>query len=176
MAPGSLPNTAKQNVEIVARREQQLFGQRSRMERMGNAIACFFGNLKFVLAHGLFFSGWIALNLGMFSEVPPFDPYPFSLLGLVVGIEFIFLTTFVLMNQNFQSRRQDHWAHLTVQLSMLTEQEVTKNVQMLQAICKQLGIEPSEEHEVKDLAQKTPVGMLIDEIGQQLNNANKSVR
>ena len=73
-------------------------------------------------------------------ESAPFDPYPFAFLSLIVGIEFIFLTTFVLLNQKHQIRREEQWSHLHLQLSMLTEQEVTQNVQMLSAICRRLGI------------------------------------
>jgi hypothetical protein len=47
------------------------------------------------------------------------------------GVEFIFLTTFVLMNQKHQMGRTEQWAHLDLRLSMLAEQEVTKNMEML---------------------------------------------
>ena len=113
------------------------------------------------------------LNLGLFPGVQPFDPYPFPFLGLIVGIEFIFLTTFVLMNQNLQSRREAQWAHLNLQLAMLAEHEVTKNMQMLHLICKHLGLEePTGDHELKELTQATPVTTLVEEIAEKLGETN----
>jgi hypothetical protein len=43
--PNHLPPTAKKNIETIAQLEQQLLLQRSPMERVGEAIARFFGNL-----------------------------------------------------------------------------------------------------------------------------------
>ena len=106
MSSPALSATATKNVETIAKVGQQLAGQRTRMDRIGDAIARFFGTLLFIIAHAVFIAVWFVLNLGLFSGVQPFDPYPFPFLGLIVGIEFIFLTTFVLMNQNLQSRRE----------------------------------------------------------------------
>jgi uncharacterized membrane protein len=169
MSSPHLSPTAKKNVETIAKVEQQLAGQRTRMDRIGDAIARFFGTLRFIVAHAVFITAWFVLNLGLFSSVQPFDPYPFPFLGLIVGIEFIFLTTFVLMNQNLHSRREAQWAHLNLQLAMLAEHEVTKNMQMLHLICKHLGLEqPSGDHEVKELTQATQVTNLVEEIAEKL--------
>jgi uncharacterized membrane protein len=171
-----LSPTAKKNVETIAHVEQRLLGRRTRMDRIGDAIARFFGTLRFILAHALFFTGWFALNAGCISDLQPFDPYPFPFLGLIVGIEFIFLTTFVLMNQNLQSRREEQWAHLNLQLAMLAEHEVTKNMQMLHLICQHLGLEqPSQDREVSELAQATPVTMLVEEIASKLGETNHEI-
>src|SRR5262249_41503327 len=137
----------------------------SRAERIADGVARFFGSPRFVLAHALGFAGWAVLNTGVVPGVQPFDPYPFAFLGFVVGVEFILLTTFVLMNQNLQSQRPEQWAHLNLQLCMLAEQEVTKNMQMLHLICQHLGLDrPARDREVKELAQATPVAALVEEI------------
>jgi uncharacterized membrane protein len=169
MSSPTLSPTAKKNVATIARVEQQLVGQRTRLDRIGDAIARFFGTLRFIVAHVLFFTGWFAINLRLVSGIQPFDPYPFPFLGLIVGIEFIFLTTFVLMNQNRYSRREEQWAHLNLQLAMLAEHGVTKNMQMLYRICKHLRLEqPTEDDEVRELAKATPVTTLVEEIAQKL--------
>jgi uncharacterized membrane protein len=169
MSSPPLSPTAKRNVETIAQVEQQLVGRRTRMDRIGDAIARYFGTLRFIVAHALFFTGWFVLNLGLLPNIQPFDPYPFPFLGLIVGIEFIFLTTFVLMNQNLLSRREEQWAHLNLQLAMLAEHEVTKNMQMLHMICKHLELEqPTGDNEVKELAQATPVTTLVEEIADKL--------
>lgn len=165
MSPAPLSSSVKKNVEAIAQVEQQLHGRRPRVEKIGDGIAGFFGSLWFIAAHAAFFAAWVVLNVHVLPGVPAFDPYPFPFLGFVVGIEFIFLTTFVLMNQNLQSRRQEQWGHLTLQVALLTEQEVTKTLQMLHLICQELGLEkPSADLESKDLAQPTPVTALVEEI------------
>lgn len=162
-----LPPTARKNVETIAQVERQLLDQRSRTDRLGEGVARFFGSLSFIAAHVLFIAGWVLLNTGMIPGVSPFDPYPFAFLSLVVGIEFILLTTFVLMNQKHQMRRSEQWANLHLQLSMLTEQEVTKNLQMLHLICRHMRLnEPEQDQEVNELCQATSVTALVDEIGK----------
>jgi uncharacterized membrane protein len=173
MSSPPLSPTAKKNVETISQVEQKLVGRRTRMDRLGDAIARFFGTMRFIIAHALFFTGWFVLNLGLVPNIPPFDAYPFPFLGLIVGIEFIFLTTFVLMNQNLQSRREEQWAHLNLQLAMLAEHEVTKNMQMLHLICKHMGLEKSiGVSEVKELAQATAVTTLVEEIANKLGETN----
>ena len=172
MSSPALSLTAKKNVETIAQVEQQLVGRQTRLDRIGDTVARFFGTLRFIIAHALFLAGWFVVNLGLIASVRPFDPYPFPFLSLIIGIEFISLTAFVLMNQNLQSRRESQWAHLNLQLAMLAEHEVTKNMQMLQLICKHLGlVEPTGDHELKELIETTPVTSLVEEIAHKLGEA-----
>ena len=160
-----LSTTAKKNIDAIAQVEQQLHGRRSRVERLGDGIATFFGSVWFIAAHTVFLSIWIVLNIGLLPGVTAFDRYPFPFLGLIIGIEFIFLTTFVLMNQNLQSRCQEKWGHLTLQVCLLTEQEVTKNMQLLQQICQHLKLKNvGTDEELQDLTQTTHVTSLVEEI------------
>jgi uncharacterized membrane protein len=176
MASPRLSPTTKKNVEAIATVEQRLLGQRTPMDRLGDAIAGFFGTLRFIVAHGLLFTVWFVINLGLLPDLQPFDPYPFPFLGLIVGIEFIFLTTFVLMNQNLQSRREEQWAHLNLQLAILVEHEATKNMQMLKSICQHLGLEQlTTDREVTELVQRTPVTTLAEEIASKLGETKSEV-
>ena len=114
--PAPLPPTARRNIDAIAQVEQQLHGRRSAVEKVGDAVARFFGSLWFIAAHVAFLAAWLAVNAHAVPGVPAFDPYPFNFLALLVGVEFIFLTTFVLMNQSTQARRQEQWGHLTLQV------------------------------------------------------------
>src|ERR1700683_2906820 len=161
----SLPLNAKRNIETITQIEQALLRKRNLAERMGESVARFFGSLLFIAAHILFFTCWIVINTGRFGKIAPFDPFPFSFLSLIVGIEFIFLTTFVLLNQKYQIRREEQWSHLHLQLSMLTEQEVTRNVQMLRAISQKLGIHsPAIDEELTEMTRPTSVEAFVGEI------------
>ena len=156
---------AKRNVETIAQLEQELVAQQSRTERWGSGVARFFGSFRFVVAQIFFVAAWIVLNTENISWIQPFDPYPFPFLSLMVGIEFIFLTTGVLVNQRHQMRRAEQWSHLHLQLSMLTEQEVTENMKMLHMICRKLELEMrTRDQEVSELSQNTEIAALVDEI------------
>jgi uncharacterized membrane protein len=169
-----LPPAARKNIEIIAQVEQQLLRERSMQERAGESIARFFGSLLFIVAHGLFFTWWILLNTRIIPGPRPFDPYPFALLALIIGIEFIFLTTFVLINQKHQMRRTEQWSHLHLQLSMLTEQEVTKTMQMVAELHHGHGLAPpAGDKELEELTKPTSVTAVLghlektrDEVGE----------
>ena len=105
------------------------------------------------------------INLGLIPGIKRFAPYPFAFLSLIIGTEFIFLPTFVLLNQKYQMRREEQWSHLHLQLSMLTEQEVTRNVQMLSAISKKLGLHSGvSDEELNEMIKPTSVTALVGEI------------
>jgi uncharacterized membrane protein len=156
---------AKKNIAAIARVEQTLARRGSPVERVGDWVAHFFGSLWFIAAHAAAIAGWVWWNARRPADAPGFDPYPFPLLGLVVGVEFIVLTAFVLMNQAAQARRQEHWGHLTLQVDLLAEQEMTKVLQTLDLVCRKLGVEPpSADPEAGELARPTQVAALAEEV------------
>ena len=65
MSSVPLSTTAKKNIEAIALVEQQLHGRRSRVEKLGDGIATFFGSLWFIGAHSVFLIIWIGLNIGL---------------------------------------------------------------------------------------------------------------
>jgi uncharacterized membrane protein len=84
--------------------EQEFSRQRSPADPLSDRISRRTGSIAFVIAHVVGFSGRIVLNSRVIPGGEPVDPYPFCFLALVVALEAIFLSTFVLMSQN----RQNH--------------------------------------------------------------------
>ncbi len=160
----SVTPTAKRNMAAIAQLEQQLLSRRSEAERVGGAVARFFGSFRFIVIELSFVAAWVALNTGMIAGKSPFDPYPFPLLGLIVGVEFIFLATFVLMNQKHQIRRAEQWSHLHLQISKHTERKVAKSMRMLLLICEELALDrPTGNPKMSELAENTAISALADE-------------
>ena len=175
MAPRNLSSVAKRNLDTVLQLERQLTSTRSLTERLAIGVARFFGSFGFVAAHAIAISVWIIANIEL-TNLPPFDPYPFPFLALIVGIEFIVLTTFVLINQKFQSWRQDQWSHLNLQVCLLSEQEITKCIQMLGSICDRLGLEkPPGDIDLKELAQDTAIPALAEAIHKAQPKSDKNL-
>src|ERR1041384_7401082 len=101
-----------ENIETIARIEKRFLKERSVSDKIADTIAGFFGSMKFVGLHLVGFLIYILWNLGLIPHLPMFDPYPFMLLAMVVSLEAIFLSTFVLMKQNRMSQRADQRASL----------------------------------------------------------------
>ena len=89
--PNHVPNQVKEHIGTIARHEQDFLARRSPAERLGDLTAAIVGNLGFVAAHLVLFFFWILVNTLHVSDIPQFDPMPFSLLGTVVAMEAILL-------------------------------------------------------------------------------------
>lgn len=72
--------------------------------RLADFITGFAGSMWFVYLNAIWFIAWFALNDPRINRwFPPFDPYPFGLLTMIVSLEAIFLATFIMVSQNRQA-------------------------------------------------------------------------
>jgi uncharacterized membrane protein len=78
--------------------------RRTHEQEAADAVTRFSGTMTFVLLHIVWFAAWIIYNI---TASHPFDKFPFGLLTLIVSLEAIFLSTFVLMSQNESARKDD---------------------------------------------------------------------
>lgn len=84
--------------------EQLLRQIHSAEGRVADLITRFAGSMNFVYFHALWFSAWIIINTGIISFIiKPFDPFPYGLLTMIVSLEAIFLSTFIMITQNRQA-------------------------------------------------------------------------
>lgn len=70
--------------------------------RLAGLISRFAGSMWFVYFHVIWFGAWIVLNSPIYG-LHPFDPFPYGLLTMIVSLEAIFLSTFIMINQNRQA-------------------------------------------------------------------------
>ena len=110
--------------------------------------------MVFVYVHFFWFAAWILLNSGRFG-LQPFDRFPYGLLTMIVSLEAIFLSTFVLISQNRLSEESERRADLALHIDLLTEHELTRVLQMLDAIQDKMGIDDNETSELADLEMET---------------------
>lgn len=157
-----------QNVETITRLEQSAREQRTPTDRLAERIARFCGSMKFVWVHVVWFGGWIVLNA--LPGTPRFDPFPFTFLTLIVSLEAIFLSTFILISQNVDSRISERRSHLDLQLNMLSEQENTKMIVMLHAIAAKVGADLNLDPHLEALSEETEPERLIEQIEARENN------
>jgi len=165
----ALSKTIEQNIRTIIDLRLQASRERSLQDRIANVFTSFSGRMVFVYVHVVWFSAWILLNSGRVG-VPPFDPFPYGLLTMIVSLEAIFLSTFVLISQNQMSKETDHLADLDLHIGLLTEHELTRVLKMLHEIHAKLGIENHAESELADLEMETKpedVSAEIDRLHQR---------
>ena len=74
--------------------------------RVADRITAFSGSMRFVYLHAIWFTLWIALGV---------ESYPYGLLTMIVSLEAIFLSTFVMISQNRADEKREvlanqHWS------------------------------------------------------------------
>jgi len=156
-------------IEAIVRVEKESRDHRSRAECISDAVSRFAGSEFFILMHVVWFTVWITMNGKVFPGVKVFDPYPFNFLTMIVSLEAILLTAFVMISQNRMSRQADKRAHLDLQVNLLAEAELTKALQILDKISKRLGVHEADS-EARKMMERTDLASLANEIDRQLTN------
>jgi uncharacterized membrane protein len=141
--------------------EAELARRRAPADRVTDAVTHFAGSFRFLALQLVAVLAWVVVNRGL----TPFDPFPFAFLNLIVAVEAILLSTFVLMTQNRQRREAEHWGHVQLQVSLLAERESTKLLELVAAVSERLGVgRPGEDHELAEMASTTHVRTLAQEL------------
>jgi uncharacterized membrane protein len=148
--PG-LAQVVERNIQALLLHRKEQESSRKRQERIADAITRFTGSMRFVYIHLALFGGWIAVNLG-WTGLPRFDP-SFVVLAMVASVEAIFLSTFVLISQNRMSALAEQRAELDLQISLLSEHEVTRLITLVTAMAGQMGVEAAQDPELAELSQ-----------------------
>jgi uncharacterized membrane protein len=93
------------------------------LQRVADWIAWFSGSMPFLMINGAWFIIWIVINTVPLG-IRPFDPYPFGLLTMIVSLEAIFLSCFVLVSQNRQAEKDRVRSDIEYEVNVKAELEV----------------------------------------------------
>ena len=162
--PNGLDAETQRNIRKIAELDRSHRDELKFSDRAASVIAAVCGSTPFAVGNGIFFGGWIILNTA-FPRVA-FDSYPFTFLTLVVSLEAIFLSVFILISQNNESKLTERWNHLDLQVNMLTEQENTKMLEVLELIAKKLGV-PLNDPAMDVLKETVEPGTIIEQIASE---------
>jgi CRP/FNR family transcriptional regulator, cyclic AMP receptor protein len=113
-----LRHTASRNVNVEAE------DKRTTVQKVADWIADFSGSIPFLVLHIAFFAAWILLNVPRIPHAPMFDPFPYGLLTMVVSLEAIFLSVFVLLSQNRQAAKERIRGDIEYEVNIKAEMEV----------------------------------------------------
>ncbi len=162
-------NPTQYNIEAIAKLEHDALERRTATERVSDVMTKLVSNMGFLLAHLILISGWSLVNLHIIPGFKAFDPFPFGILGLLVTSESVFLTIFVLISQGRMARQSERRSHLDLQVGMLSEQELTTILQMLQQLCQHAGVNvDSSKQEIQSFSKTTDVHKLASELEEKL--------
>ena len=93
------------------------------LQKIADWIAWFSGSMAFLMLNGAWFVIWIALNTLLLGG-RAFDPFPFGLLTMIVSLEAIFLSCFVLVSQNRQAEKDRVRADIEYEVNIKAELEI----------------------------------------------------
>ena len=151
-----------ENVEAIVALEEAAKTKRTRSEMIADAIARFCGSMTFVWLNVILFLSWVLLNT--LPGIRHIDPFPFTLLTLVLSLEAIILSTFILISQNVAARLAERRNHLDLQINLLSEQENTQMIAMLEAIAEKVGADISHVTKVEVLREEMAPEKVVEQI------------
>jgi uncharacterized membrane protein len=169
-ASGGMTQVVERNIKALLERKQREDKERSAENRIADAITAFVGSMTFVYIHIVFFGTWILWNMGWLG-LKPFDP-SLVILAMEASVEAIFLSTFVLISQNRMSAQADKRAELDLQVSLLTEHEVTHLIKMVKAIAQKMDIAESGNPEIEELEKDVAPEKVMDSMEQHQEHIN----
>jgi uncharacterized membrane protein len=172
----TLERRSRSNVHLGAIRavKAQHAGERSWMERVAEVMTRLASSPWFFALHIVWFGAWILINVGL-TPIGAFDPFPFGLLTMVVSLEAIFLSLFVLMAQGREASIAELREELTLQVNLRVEAEVTKTLQLVAGLYTRLGHKVGDDPELREMLQPLDSDLIERELMEQIQSPiNKS--
>jgi uncharacterized membrane protein len=153
------------NIRAMAEMQKESLAARSTFQWLCDTIAAYAGSIWSVAIHVVWFASWLAYN----TLRNGFDPYPFQLLTLVVSLEAIFLSLFILMSQNLENRQSERRAHFDLQINLLAEAEATKMIKMLQALCAAHNLPEAKDPDLVAMQKETNPAEVIRTLDEAMS-------
>ncbi len=158
-------STTSRNIATICELEEKALARRTLASRIGDIVALQAGRMWFIVFHIVWFGIWIVMNVGAHAK---FDPFPFPLLTMIVSLESTFLSLFILMSQNRSGIQADQRNHLALQINLLAEDENTKMLKMLQALCEHHKLSVGRDPEINAMTKKTEIHEVLSELKDNL--------
>ncbi|UYZ59722.1 DUF1003 domain-containing protein [Hymenobacter latericus] len=160
-----MADIVERNIDALLQRQRQHDERKNWQERLADGVTRFTGSMTFVFIHLGLFGLWIVWNLGWLG-LKPFDE-SFVVLAMFASVEAIFLSTFVLISQNRMAAVADKRADLDLQVSLLSEHEITRLIILTTEIARKMGIEAANDPEIPELAKDVNPEHVLDTIEKQ---------
>jgi len=170
--PRTVEELTRRNVETIIRLEEATKAKQNKFDRIADGVTRVCGSMLFVIIHIVWYGAWIVANVALPTK-ERWDPFPFAFLMLTVSLEAIFLSVFILISQNRQSALSERRAQLDLQVNLLSEQENTKMLELLERIGRKVGVDMSDDPDVQVLEEATRPKKLLQQIDQTMAKSEK---
>ncbi len=154
--------------------EAKSLKSRSFLTQIADDLTEICGSTPFLVFHIILFTAWIVLNTHVIPGAIPFDPYPFGFLTMVVSLEAIFLAIFVLVSQNRSAYISSIREEVHLRVNLIAEQEITKVLEVLAEIRKEMGIKKHDE-ELDEMLRRIDTNYIERSILDQIQRAKPSL-
>lgn len=144
---------------------------KSRGDHIAVFLAHMFGSIKFLCVSLVLFLVWIAWNLNFLPGLKPFDPFPFTMLIMIVTLFSIILSVSVLINQKREGKMNNIRQQIEFEVNVHAEKEITKVLEMLHQIQKKMGINNTTDIELEEMKETLDIGQLH----KQLNSIEENI-
>lgn len=144
-------NSKKIIQSIKARSDEK----RTLSEKIADGMTQTFGSIPFLILNTIWFVSWILINTNSIPGITPFDPFPFGFLTMIVSLEAIVLAIFVLISQNRAARIDDLREEVDLKIDIVTEQELTKLLQLFVLLMEKNGFILSDDKELREMIHQT---------------------
>lgn len=159
-----MSKVVERNITALLDRRKAEDQAKSREEKIADGVTRFTGSMLFVYIHLVLFGIWITWNSGLLG-IKPFDP-SFVVLAMFASVEAIFLSTFVLISQNRMNEQADKRAELDLQISLLTEHEVTRMIGLVRAMAQKMDIPDAYDPAIDELERNVQPEKVMDTMEQ----------
>jgi uncharacterized membrane protein len=145
--------------------------KRSGLETAADRLTRVASSGYFLAGHVVWFGAWILWNTGVVPGIAPIDPFPFGLLTMIVSLEAIFLSIFVLMAQRRESSIAELREEITLHVLMRAEEEVTKTLQLVCGLYPRLGHKLAEDPELAEMMRPIDADAIEQLLTSQIEGA-----
>ena len=179
---GHANGNGTQAPQTAVERRRQLFRSfeakslrsRSLLTQIADDLTAICGSTPFLIFHIILFTGWISINTGIIPYTIPFDPFPFGLLTMVVSLEAIFLSIFILVSQNRSAYVNSLREEVHLRVNLIAEEEITKVLEVLAEMREKMGIK-ARDKQLENMLKRIDTNYLEQTIQNQIDRANKPI-
>lgn len=167
-----MPQKLERRKQFFRSFEAKSLRSRSLLTQIADDLTAICGSTFFLLLNIFGFAGWVLVNSGLIPGIEPFDPFPFGLLTMMVSLEAIILAIFILVSQNRSSHINTIRDEVNTRLNLIAEEEITKILEVLAEIRKELGIK-KEDPELQQMIERIDTNYIERSIIGELERADK---
>ena len=161
-------NNIENRRHMFRRLRAKTLAKQHSVEKIAVKISRYAGTVEFLLVNIYAIALWIFLQSGFIPDIKPFDPYPFIFLVTFISLEAIFLTIFILISQHQQEKFENLREQITLQFDIITEEEITKLIQLTSLIAEKNGIDVSKDDMLQEMVQPIDLEKIESALEKQM--------